>query len=170
MGLRSAIRSFTLHCWPRLPSVHRRPRRLRRPQRLWRPKRLKRPKGGCGGLAAAETEAAEEDKTAAAEATAAAESKTAAESKAAEGYNGPSGMTGLGSGPAAVIESVLRGRLQGPGHSGASGIANLATSLPLARGVAVISTFLQDPEEGLPLRVLLWRPSIRRLGCRRRRQ
>ena len=59
-------------------------------------------------------------------------------------------MTGLGSRPAAVIESVLWGRLQGPGHSGASGIANLAASLPAASCFAVVLTFLQDPEEELP--------------------
>ena len=96
--------------------------------------------------AVAETKAAEEAKTAAPEATAAAEAKAAAESKAAEGGNGFPGMTGLGSGSAAAIESMLRGRLQDPGHSGASGIANLAASLPTARGISFVLTFLQDPE------------------------
>ena len=59
-------------------------------------------------------------------------------------------MTGLGSGSAVAIESMLRGRLQGSGHSGASGIANLAARLPTAQGIAVVSTFLQNPVEGLP--------------------
>ena len=75
-------------------------------------------------------------------ATAAAEAKAAAESKAAEGDNGFPGLNGLGSGSSAAIESVLRGRLQGPGHSGASGIANLAAGLPTTRGIAVVLTFL----------------------------
>ena len=59
-------------------------------------------------------------------------------------------MNGLGSGSAAAIESVLRRRLQGPGLSGAPGIASLAASLPTARRTAVVLIFLQDPEEGLP--------------------
>ena len=88
-----------------------------------------RPKRRLRSPAAAETEAAEEDKTAAAEATAAAETKTAAGFIAAEGGNGSPGMTGLGSGSAAAIESMLRGRLQGPGHSGASRIASHAVIL-----------------------------------------
>ena len=75
---------------------------------------------------------------------------TAAVSTAADGKNGSLEITGLGSGSAAAIESVLRGRLQGPGHSGAPGIASLAASLPLSRRTSVVSTFLRDPEEGLP--------------------
>ena len=87
--------------------------------------------------------------TVAAEATAAAEAKAAAEFTAAGGGNGSPGMNGLRSGSAPAIESVLRGRLQGSGHSGASGIANLAALLPTARGIVVVLTFLQDPEGGL---------------------
>ena len=57
---------------------------------------------------------------------------------------GSPGTNGLGSGSAAAIESVLRGRLQGPGNSGVQGIANLAESPPMAQGIAVVLTFLQD--------------------------
>ena len=59
-------------------------------------------------------------------------------------------MTRLGYGSAAAIASVLRERLQGPGNSGASGIASLAAGLPTARGIALVLTFLQAPEGGLP--------------------
>ena len=61
------------------------------------------------------------------------------------------GTNGLGPGSAAAIEPVLRGRLRGPGHSGAPGIANLAASFPTAHGIAVVLNFLQDPEDGLPV-------------------
>ena len=120
--------------------------------------------------AAAEAKAAAETKMAAAEATAAAEAKAAAEFTEAGGGTGSPGMTALGSGSAAAIELMLRGRLQGPGHSGASGIANPAANLPTACRIAVVLAFLRDPEEGLPLRGVLQLPSIRRLRCRRRRQ
>ena len=72
-------------------------------------------------------------------------------SRLGSGSGRSSGTNGLGSGSAAAIESVLRGRLQGPGRSGAPGIAYFAASLPTAHGIAVVLTFLQDPEEGLPV-------------------
>ena len=45
---------------------------------------------------------------------------------------GPPTTNGLGFGSAAAIESVLRGRLQSPGHSGVN------ASLPTAQGIAVV--------------------------------
>ena len=57
---------------------------------------------------------------------------------------GSPGTNGLGSGSAAAIEPVLRGRLQGPGHFGAEGIVRLAASLPTDHGIAAEFTFLQD--------------------------
>ena len=72
---------------------------------------------------------------------------------------GTQGTSGLLSGSAAAIESVLRGRLQGPGHSGAPGITNLATSLPKAHWIAVVCRIpRRDTLPGL-LRLL----SVRRL-------
>ena len=64
---------------------------------------------------------------------------------------GSPGTNELGSGSAAAIKSVLRGCLQGPVHSGAPEIAHFAASLPTAQGIASALTFLQDPEEGLPV-------------------
>ena len=64
---------------------------------------------------------------------------------------GSRGTNGLGSGSAAAIAFVLRGRQQGPGYSGAPGIANFAASLPTAHGIAIVLPFLKDPEKGHPV-------------------
>jgi len=84
------------------------------------------------------------------EVNAGAAAQTAAASTADGGGHGSLGILGLGSGSAGEIERMLRGRLQGSGYYGASEIARLAASLPMAQGIAVVLTFLQDPEEGLP--------------------
>ena len=93
---------------------------------------------------------AEAEAVANAVAKAAAAAQAAAATKAAGGDHGSPRMTGLGSGSAAEIESMLLARLQGHGHSNAPVIANLVARLPTDQGIAYVQSLLRDPEEFLP--------------------
>ena len=79
------------------------------------------------------------------------------------------GTNGLGSGSAAAIESKLRGRLQGAGHSGAPGIAHLAARFPTAQGTAVVCLSCRTPRRDT-LSGLLRQLSYRRSGYQRKRR